>query len=63
MDMLKKKKHRNNEKEQIPKEIKVTKLEDYSDDEGESKGKNKYTLSIVIPSSVVDNAQVNISLK
>jgi hypothetical protein len=59
MEMLKKKKQRNNEieKQKEIKPIKVTKLEDYSDNEEEVKGP-KYTLSIVIPSSVVDNAQV-----
>ena len=59
MEMLKKKKQRNiKEKPSEPKINKVTKLEDYSDHEEEVKKKN-YTLSIVVPSSIVDNAQVN----
>jgi hypothetical protein len=56
MEMLKKKKQRDNEN--IEKKPKVTKLEDNSDHEDNGTKGNKYTLSIVIPSSVVDNAQV-----
>jgi hypothetical protein len=63
MEMLKKKKHRNPEKNKpinTNSKPKVIKFDDASDNEEKKITKyDNYTLSIVVPSSVVDNAQVN----